>query len=53
MGLIFYAVVTPTGLLMRLFGKRPLSLAFDAKANSYWVRREPPGPKSEELVNQF
>ncbi|MCE5270112.1 SxtJ family membrane protein, partial [bacterium] len=38
--LVFYLVLTPVGLLMRLFGKRPLSLGWDKDAPSYWIERE-------------
>lgn len=50
---LFYAVVTPTGLLMRAFGKDPLRLRHDPNANSYWIPRSPPGPVPESMQNQF
>ena len=53
MGVLFYLVVTPTGLLMRLFGKDPLRLSCDREAGSYWIQREPPGPSPETMTNQF
>jgi hypothetical protein len=53
LGLMFYATITPTGWLMRAFGKRPLSLRFDPTAKSYWVHRTPPGPSPDSLPNQF
>ena len=53
MGLLFYLTITPTGLLMRLFKKRPLNLSFDDSLESYWIQRSPPGPKSETMKNQF
>ena len=53
MGMLFYVVVTPTGLLMRLFGKRPLDLNFDDSAHSYWIVRQPPGPAPDTMKNQF
>jgi len=53
MGLLFFAVVTPIGLLLRAQGKRPLNLAFDPAATSYWVIRTPPGPKPGTFQNQF
>lgn len=53
MGLIFYLVVTPTGLIMRLLGKDLLRLRFDPQAESYWIKREPPGPDGSSLKNQF
>ena len=50
---LFFLVVTPTGLLMRLFGKDPLSLAFNPAASTYWIKRNPPGPVANSLKNQF
>ena len=50
---LFYAVVTPTGLLMRAFGKDPLRLRYDPSAKSYWILRSPPGPTPESMKNQF
>jgi hypothetical protein len=41
LGVIYYAVVTPIGLLMRLAGQDPLQRRFDADAQSYWVSRKP------------
>jgi len=53
LGVLFFLVVTPTGLLMRLFGKDPLRLRFDPAADSYWIKRDPPGPAADSLKNQF
>ena len=53
MGLLFYLVVTPTGLVMRLSGKDLLRLKFDPKAESYWIKRDPPGPARGSFDNQF
>ena len=39
--LLFLVVVTPMALVMRLLGKRPLRLAPDPGAASYWIKREP------------
>jgi hypothetical protein len=44
--LLFVIVVTPMALLMRLLGKRPLRLAPDPGADSYWIKREPPSGSS-------
>ena len=49
---LFYAVVTPMGVLMRAFGKDNLRLRRGADA-SYWIKREPPGPKPDSLNHQF
>lgn len=53
MGFIFFLVVTPIALLMRLFGKDMLALRFDPGAASYWIPRSPPGPEPDSLRNQF
>jgi predicted membrane metal-binding protein len=53
MGMIFFAVVTPIGLIMRLLGKRPLNLAFEPEAETYWIARTPPGPKPATFQNQY
>ncbi len=53
LGVLFFCVVTPTGILMRLFGKDLLRLRFDPAARSYWIERKPSGPDAESLKNQF
>ena len=49
MGIIFFLVVTPIGLLMRLLGKDVLNLKYN-KSKSYWIEKN--GPKSK-MKNQF
>jgi len=49
MGLIFFLVVTPIGLIMRLLGKDVLNLKYN-KNKSYWIKKN--GPKSK-MKNQF
>ena len=53
MAVIYFAVVTPTGLIMRAVGKDPLRLRRDPNAESYWIHRTPPGPEPESMTNQF
>lgn len=53
LGIVFYFTVLPSGLLLRLLGKDPLRLRLDTKAESYWIKREPPGPAAESFNNQF
>jgi ABC-type uncharacterized transport system permease subunit len=40
LALLYYLVFTPMGLVMRAVGKNPLSLHFDEKTESYWIKRE-------------
>ena len=49
MGVIFFFVVTPTGLIMRLFGKDLLNLK-SSSIKSYWIEKN--GPKNK-MKNQF
>ena len=49
MAVIFFLVVTPIGLLMRLIRKDLLNLKVE-KNNSYWIKKD--GPKSK-MKNQF
>ena len=53
LGLVFYLCITPIGFLMRLCGKDPMRLRREPEADSYWIRREPPGPTPKSLKNQF
>ena len=48
-GIIFFIVVTPIGIIMRLLRKDLLNLKFNQK-NSYWIEKT--GPKSK-MKNQF
>ena len=50
MGIIFFLVVTPIGLIMRFLGKDVLNLKLNKKKNSYWIEKV--GPKSK-MKNQF
>ena len=40
MGIIFFAVVTPTGLIMRLLGKDLLKKKFLKNSETYWIKRQ-------------
>lgn len=53
LSILYYGVVTPIGLCMRLMHKDPLRLKFDPAATSYWIDRTPPGPSAESLNRQF
>ena len=53
MGLLFFAVVMPIGLLMRLFGQRPLALGFDRTATSYWSLRTDPMSQPGSMKKQY
>ena len=39
MGIIYFFIITPIGILMRLIGKDLLSIKFNNN-KSYWIKRE-------------
>ena len=49
MGVIFFLVVTPIGLFMRLLNKDLINLKYN-NSKSYWIKKS--GPKSQ-MKNQF
>jgi len=53
LGILFFGLVTPIGFLRRLSGWDPMSSRYDAQAKSYWIERDPPGPPSDSLKNQY
>ena len=38
--LVFFVVITPIGLMLRLFGKDILGLKFSEKVKTYWITRD-------------
>lgn len=40
MFVIYFSIVTPIGLVLRLFGKDLLKLKFNKLEKSYWIKRE-------------
>ena len=53
LGVIFFGVITPYALVMRLFGRDELRLRKRSARPSYWVRREPPGPPPDSFGDQY
>lgn len=53
LGIMFFLVITPIGLLMRALGKDLLRLKFEKGSTSYWIDRVPPGPPPESVKDQF
>ncbi len=44
LGVCYFAILTPLGLLLRIGGYDPLGLKPDAAASSRWRKAQPPGP---------
>ena len=49
MGIIYFMVVTPTGLIMKMLGKDLLNLKKDDK-DTYWIEKD---NSNNDLKNQF
>ncbi len=43
---IYYLLITPIGILMKLVGYDPMTRTFDKNESSYWVKRDPNLEKS-------
>jgi Saxitoxin biosynthesis operon protein SxtJ len=52
LGLVFYVLITPMALMMRLFGRDPMHRSITGKASTYWslVRRR---ADAESFSDQF
>jgi surface polysaccharide O-acyltransferase-like enzyme len=46
MALIFFGVLTPCGLLLRVLGRDPMQRSLRRGAASYWAKLEPPSSRS-------
>jgi len=53
MAAIYYLVLTPTGLIMRLLGRDPLQRGFDPDAETYWTRRDARDEDAGRYFRQF
>ncbi len=53
LGAIFFGVFTPIAMAMRVAGRDIMKRKFEAGVQSYWTRRDPPGPAPASLPNQF
>jgi hypothetical protein len=52
LGIVYYLVITPIGLAMRLIGRDPMQRRFDRSAPTYWIARDPE-PAKERYFKQY
>ena len=52
LGVFYYLVLTPVGLVFRLFGRDVLRLRYDRKATTYWLDHRPTD-SVKRYFNQF
>ncbi len=53
LGVVFFLVVTPIAVVLRLWGKDSLHLKSKPELKSYWIDRNPAGPKFGSMTKQF
>lgn len=53
LGIFFYLILTPVGLIMRLIGRDALQRKLDRKATTYWIKRPPAEFKQERYRQLF
>ncbi len=41
LGMVYFAIITPIGLALRILGRDPLERVFDRDAPTYWVTHDP------------
>ena len=53
LGLVFFLIVVPMGVVRSLLSKDTLYLKFQSDLESYWIDRNPPGPKPGYMTKQY
>jgi hypothetical protein len=53
MGIMFYVVITPMGLIMRAFGYDGMGMKRKKGVSSYWITRKSTDFTPDSLKNQF
>lgn len=53
LALVYYGVLTPIGLLMRIFGYDAMKRQHDPEAGTYWVKRPTAAVEAKRYFRQF
>ena len=53
LGVMFFGMFAPIGIVMRAFGRDTMKRAFDPAARTYWIDRTPPGPPDDSFRDMF
>jgi hypothetical protein len=53
LSILFFVMVTPIGMIAKLFGKDFLSLKFDKEAETYWLPKDIDKSGTRDYENQF
>ncbi len=50
---LFYLIVTPIGIFVKLFDKDPLNIKFNKNIKSYWITKRNLGYNGDSYEKQF
>lgn len=53
LSIVFYIMITPYAIIMRLFGKDPLDKRIEKEKNSYWIDKERSADGTAGYERQF
>ncbi len=53
LGLMYFIIISPIAIGMKLAGRDPLRRKFDPGLETYWQDRDPAGPTPESMRNQY
>ena len=53
LALAYYLVITPSALIKRVFGGRPIPIKPDRSVSSYWVPRTEPAQPRERFLKRY
>jgi hypothetical protein len=53
LGMVYYLLITPIGLALRLVGKDPLDRKIEPERESYWLAKEEPEDIRRSFERQF
>lgn len=53
LALAYYLIITPSALMKRCFGGRPIPMKPDPDATSYWVPRSEPAQPKERFLKRY
>ena len=51
--ILFFSTVVPFGLIRRLLNRDVLRLKWERESITYWIPRNPPGPRPDSMKDQF
>ena len=53
LGIVYYLILTPIGVIFRCFGKQFLQQKFNPEADTYWIHKEKKLYKQSDYEQQF